>query len=906
MNTLLQKESHGGDFYHWRKTAGIAPETILDFSVNVRPDGMPDFLKAGILRTVNTLSAYPTPHAEELQELCAQIYGLKPQNFVFGNGSNELFLALAHALKEKNIQRAYIFEPAFSEYRFSLEKAGIPTESIYCTPPSPILQDGIYNLNAPYISEERERILSQMETSLQTVLPGSAVFLANPANPSGFLIPQPRLLRLIASRKDCLFIIDEAFIDYTEEKSLLFGLPQNAAAIRSLTKFYAIAGLRLGYLGCSQDLAKAVQAKLPTWNVNSFAIAAGKAVFEQPALAGQDAEKAKTENNARKADLYQKLSQIQGITLYASWANYVLFSLKNIPQNFWEKLMTDCGISVRNCANYKGLPQNGKEAFFRAAVRFPNEHSLLCRAMASLLPDNKATEHGNTAKRKPKPALMLLGTSSNAGKSVLTAAFCRIFTQDGYTVRPFKAQNMSLNSGVTLQGDEMGRAQIVQAKACRTEPDSRMNPILLKPQTDTGSQIIVRGKAIGTAHAREYYGKKSELWQEVTKAYDELSEEADIMVLEGAGSPAEINLKDNDIVNLKMAEYAHAAVLLTGDIDRGGIYASFLGTWQTFGPAEAKLLHGFLVNRFRGDSSLLGPAHTWLENITGKKVLGVIPYIHDIHLPEEDMAGALWNRQAPQAEQINYADKNRKLDIAVIMHDKISNHTDFEPLALETHCLVRPVYSVRELGTPDLIILPGSKSVAADLKKMQENGLADKIRQLSPTAFILGICGGLQMLGSKILDPDCIETDKPATDGMGLLPLTTEFQKEKHLTLAKNIQTPLAAETYGYEIHHGQSVEERPGATDAYFKNGAGEICGYTKGNIWATYIHGLFDDDTFRLQFINHVRTFRQLNPVSSCSPYALDASLDKLADIVRKSVDMDAVYAGMGIKPKNSASKP
>lgn len=891
--TLLQKQSHGGDFYHWNKKTGINQSDILDFSVNVRPDGMPNHIKAGILRAVNSLSAYPSPHAEELRELCAKTYGLPPERFVFGNGSNELLLALCQALKEQSITRACIFEPAFSEYRFCLEKNGISAESIFCTPVSPILQSNTFDLNDSGIREQQNAVIAQMAEYILACPKGCAVFIANPANPSGFLIPQDSLLNLIAMRQDCLFIVDEAFIDYTEEKSLIFRLPENAVILRSLTKFYALAGLRLGYLACFFGLAKSIQQKLPAWNINSLAVNAGKCIFADNERTQNDAEKARTENNAGKDDLYQKLSQIPGITLYASWANYILFSIQNIPDDFWENLLKKHHISLRNCANYPGLEKGG---FFRASVRFPKDHDKLCQAIASLLHCPNSAAILSTAPKK-KPALMLLGTSSNAGKSLLTAAFCRIFTQDGYTVRPFKAQNMSLNSGVTVLGEEMGRAQIVQAKACGTEPDSRMNPVLLKPQTDTGSQIIVRGKAVGTASAKEYYRKKTALWQEVTKAYDELCQEADIMVLEGAGSPAEINLKDSDIVNLKMAEYANASVLLTGDIDRGGIYASFLGTWQTFSPNEAKLLSGFLVNRFRGDKSLLAPAHDWLEEHTGKKVLGIIPYMQNIHLPEEDMAGTLWNTPCRPAEQIDYKDKNRKLDIALIMLDKISNHTDFEPLALEKHCLVRPVYSEHELGTPDLIILPGSKSVAADLQKLKDNGLFQKIQERSKDTFILGICGGLQMLGTEISDPQSIETQSPVTDGFGLLPITSEFHKEKQLTVEENIQTPLNAAAYGYEIHHGQSTELSPGSMDAYFKTSAGKICGYALNNVWATYIHGLFDDDIFRLQFINRVRAYKGLNPAASCTPYALDAALNSLADIVRNSVDMQAIYLSLGI---------
>lgn len=881
---LLTEQSHGGDFYRWQKETGIQQKDILDFSVNVRPEGMPDFLKAAILKNINNLCAYPDPQAEELKECCANYYGFKAQNFVFGNGSNELFYALAHVLFEENYQHAFILEPAFSEYRFSFEKAQIQVHSLL-TVLSPQIQNGNCKLNDEAILTEQKKLTQEIQQAIQKVPAKSIIVLANPANPSGFLIKNEELSAIIKQKQDCIFVIDEAFIEYTDEKSLLQILPEipaNILVARSLTKFYALAGIRLGYLACQENITEKIQAKLPAWNVNTLAQSLAKTLFTEHEPVKQDYLKTKQQNQERKADLYQKLSQIKGISLYASWANYILFSVDCDCPHFWQELLTDHHISIRNCSNYKGLENKN---FYRAAVRFPEDHTKLCQAMQNIL-------HNTPVQIKSKkPALMLLGTSSNAGKSILTAGFCRIFTQDGYTVRPFKAQNMSLNSGVTPLGEEMGRAQIVQAKACNVEPDSKMNPVLLKPQTDTGSQIIVRGKAIGTALARDYYKKKNELWEIVTKSYDELAEEADIMVLEGAGSPAEINLKENDIVNLKMAEYAKASTLLVGDIDRGGVYASFLGTWQTFTKQEEKLFTGFLVNRFRGDSSLLAPAHACLEKTTGKKVLGIIPYIKDLNLPEEDMAGSLWNRQKTK-EQLDYTDKNRKLDIAVIMLGKISNHTDFEPLALEKHCLVRPVHSANELDTPDLIILPGSKSVAADLEELKQNGLFEKILALADSTFILGICGGLQMLGCEISDPLHIESTQEKIMGFGLLPISTTFYTEKQLTCVENIQTPLNCPISGYEIHHAQSAE----IADCH-----NPITDYFRSkNIWATYVHGLFDDDVFRQRFINHVRTFKGLNPVPSCTPYTLENSLNKLANIIRKNVNMTAIYQSMGLDPK------
>lgn len=898
---LLLQQSHGGDFYHWNKETGIDPNTLLDFSVNVRPDGMPDFLKSSIIKNINNLARYPSPHAEELKELCAKNHGLEPDNFVFGNGSNELFQALCAALFEEKYRTAYIAEPAFSEYRFSLEKAGIEAKTlIFCLSPQICAEHAEHlDFSSDTIQEEQHEISRKTDNAISALPANSLVFLANPANPSGFLIKNNKLMQIIAKHKDRFFVLDEAFIEYSGEESLLDTFskqtfPPNLIIVRSLTKFYALAGIRLGYLACNEKLASKIQNKLPAWNVNSFAIALAKTLFTQKEQVQADSQKTKQQNFERKLDLYQKLSQINGIKLYASWANYILFSLERNCPHFWQNLLTKHHISIRNCANYLGLENKN---CYRAAVRFPAEHTKLCNAIANILHNSPIRE------KKKKPSLMLLGTSSNAGKSVLTAGFCRIFTQDGYTVRPFKAQNMSLNSGVTVKGEEMGRAQIVQAKACNAEPDSKMNPILLKPQTDMGSQIIALGKPIGTALARDYYEKKSELWEIAAKAYDELAEEADIMVLEGAGSPAEINLKEHDIVNLKMAEYAQASTLLVGDIDRGGVYASFLGTWQTFTAQEEKLFTGFLVNRFRGDSSLLAPAHEYLEHITGKKILGVIPFIKDIALPEEDMAGALWNAPKIVQEKIpDYADKNRKLDIALIMFGKISNHTDFEPLALEKHCLVRPVYSVHDIGSPDLIILGGSKSVAADLEELKRNGLFDKILELAKSAFILGICGGLQMLGKEILDPEHIETEKERTEGFNLLPLSSTFHKEKQLTLVENVRCPLEGSVCGYEIHHGKS-EELPGTTkqiQGYFLDSEQNIYGYTCENVWASYIHGLFDNDVFRLNFINHVRAFKGLNPVSDYTPYTLETSLNKLADVIRKNVDMDAIYQSMGLASK------
>lgn len=524
--------------------------------------------------------------------------------------------------------------------------------------------------------------------------------------------------------------------------------------------------------------------------------------------------------------------------------------------------------------------------------------------------------------QKHTPALMLLGTSSNAGKSILASAFCRIFTQDGYRVKPFKAQNMSLNSGVTAFGDEMGRSQIVQAQACKVDPDARMNPILLKPQSENGSQVILFGKSLGAHQVKDYHAKKPELWKKVCAAYDELAATCDIMVLEGAGSPAEVNLKASDFVNIRMAQYAKASALLVGDIDRGGVYASFLGTWMTFTPEEDKVFTGYLVNRFRGEARMLGDAHDYMLKETGKPVLGVIPYMRDLKIPEEDSAGSIWSESDKNTTGNEYnipeSGKDRKLDIAIIHLAHISNHTDFEPLGAEPQCNIRSIRSLKDWGNPDIVILPGSKSVIADLAKLRESGLSEKIIEHARDKWLLGICGGLQIMGLSISDPLCVESDEQIVAGLGLINISSEFEVEKTLTSIHDVESPLGVRLAGYEIHHGiskiiaeneqsthkdearslegKSIAGRRNVEESFWHEG--RACGYIGTKRWATYLHGLFDEDAFRHTFIDFVRQDIGLNPMTQRAEYDMEKSLDQLADVVRHSVDMAAIYKSMGIQ--------
>ena len=495
--------------------------------------------------------------------------------------------------------------------------------------------------------------------------------------------------------------------------------------------------------------------------------------------------------------------------------------------------------------------------------------------------------------------IMVQGTMSGAGKSLLCAALCRIFAQDGYRVAPFKSQNMALNSFVTRDGLEMGRAQVVQAQAAGMEPDVRMNPILLKPSSDTGSQVIVNGEVRGQMPAAAYFKMKRSLIPDILAAYNSLAEEVDIIVIEGAGSPAEINLKADDIVNMGLAKLVDAPVLLAGDIDRGGVYASFLGTWMTFTDAERRLLTGYIVNRFRGDASLLGPAHEYMLDHTGIPVLGTIPYIRDLNIPEEDMAGFSWGHTDCGEK------KAGTLDIAVVMLRHVSNYTDFAPLAAEPDVRLRPVRRAEEWGDPDVVMLPGSKSVVPDLDDLRRSGLADNILGHAERGkWIFGICGGLQILGRAILDPHGIESAAPEVPGLGLMDLRSTFAADKTLVRVARAETPLGVPSGGYEIHHGLT-DHGPSAlplflrADRAYPSEAERICGYVSGRRWATYLHGVFDDDAFRRAWLDHVRADIGLAPQGrQLAAYDLEKALDRLADIVREHSDMETIYQSMGLK--------
>jgi len=487
---------------------------------------------------------------------------------------------------------------------------------------------------------------------------------------------------------------------------------------------------------------------------------------------------------------------------------------------------------------------------------------------------------------------MIQGTASSVGKSVIVAALCRIFKQDGYKVAPFKAQNMALNSFATAGGGEIGRAQAVQAEAAGIPPTVDMNPVLLKPTSDAGCQVVVLGKVARNISARDYYQYTPSLLETVKEALERLRSEYDIVVIEGAGSPAEINLKKQEIVNMRIARESGTPVLLAGDIARGGVFASLVGTLELLEEDERRYFKGLIINKFRGDVSLLQPAIDFVEKRTGLPMLGVIPYFRDIRIAQEDSV---------YLDERKESSSPAELEICVIRLPHIANFDDYDPLEMEG-LNISYVTQLFEMGNPHLIIIPGTKSTINDLQYLHNVGLARVILEKARTGTpVIGICGGYQMLGKKIRDPHKVESDRVEVNGLGLLDAVTEFEAEKatnQVTATCTADTGLLAgikgqAVTGYEIHMGQTRvneaatpfhitatpqgrDERPdGAVNA-------------KGNIIGTYIHGLFYNDNFRMAFLNNLRRYWGLAESQNNTAPERDKEYDKLAGIVQGSLDI------------------
>ncbi len=848
------RTGHGGNIHAVLQQYGQSYGQIIDFSANINPLGPPDWFRAMVSRELDKILHYPDPDYSQLVKTIAAFYKVSVGKVVPANGSTELLYLLPRLLKSS---RALIPVPSYIDYMRAVELAGIPVETFS-------------------LKEENDFALLPQDLAGQ-IQENDLVIFASPNNPTGSMLETEAILALAADFPKTTFLVDEAFLDFVEGGMSVGGNVDNVLTLNSMTKFFGVPGLRLGFGLFPKKIAKIVQQNMPPWTLNSLAQTFGVECLKDTAYHTASRRNA---SNLRKK-LVDDLKSFSELKVYPSHANYLLIRLLNGHSSLvLAAKLLHYGILIRCCDNYEGLDQS----YFRIAVRTQEENTILLTALHQAL-DSKGNSLTSKNKRKT-PALMFQGTSSNAGKSVLTAAMCRILLQDGVSVAPFKAQNMSLNSFVTRNGEEMGRAQVVQAQAARLDPDVRMNPILLKPNSDTGSQIIVNGKPVGNMSVRDYGHYKPEAWQAVRTCYDSLADEYQAIILEGAGSPGEVNLKAEDIVNMKMAQYAQAPVLLVGDIDRGGVYASFVGTMEVLSSWERELIGGFVVNRFRGDASLLDSAHQYLVKHTGKEAIGVVPYLANLGLPEEDSVSfkaGLFNRQSAAIQAV---------DIVLLDFPHISNFTDVEPFLAEPDVTLRVVDSVKDLGSPDAIILPGSKNVIGDLRFLLAKEFKPVLRQKAEAGCeIVGICGGYQILGNTIHDPLGIESSLSTIEALGLLDISTELKAEKQLVRQVGTHVESGHSIQGYEIHHGISTSGLPPVLQ--FKNG--RVCGSKSPhyNVWGTYLHGIFDSDLYRRWFIDTLREKKGYQRVGKIvAVYDLEAAFDRLADTVRNNLNMDKVY--------------
>lgn len=852
----MQSFEHGGNVHKVLREAANGSGEILDFSANINPIGPPEWFRPLISSQLQNLIHYPDPENTAFIAAISEHSGVAAAQIVVGNGTTELLYLIARIMP---VKRALIPVPSYIDYVRAAKLGGLEVATF----PMPESKD--FALDCAALAAE--------------IRSGDLVIIATPNNPTGRTVDSASLLGLIGDFPESYFLIDEAFLDFQEGVQSLAAKAANVLTLNSMTKFYGVPGLRIGYAILPLSLAQLMRDNLPPWTVNSLAQEFGTMALRD--LAYQD--KTRQTCLELRQKLENELTAIPQLKVYPAAANYLF--IKILHGGDAADLATFCltrGIMIRRCDNYTGLDGS----FFRIAVRSSKENRQLLAALHGYFP----SKNKKIAAKKKAKSIMFQGTCSDAGKSILTAALCRILCQDGLRVAPFKAQNMSLNSYVTRHGDEMGRAQVVQAQAARLDPDCRMNPILLKPNSDTGSQVIVCGKPVGNMSVLEYNNFKPKVWESVCGGYDSLAAEFDVVVLEGAGSPGEVNLKADDIVNMQMARYAESPVILVGDIDRGGVYASFVGIMEVLAEWERQLVAGFLVNKFRGQASLLDAAHSYVRLHTGKEVVGVVPYLKNLGLPEEDSVSFKkggFNRQR----------SGEGVEIVVISLPHISNFTDIEPFLDEPDVSVRVVDKVSEIGAPQAIILPGSKNVIHDLHFLQSEGFVGKIAHCRDQGCeIVGICGGYQMLGLVIKDPYGIESMDGQLAGLGFLPMDTVIERDKRLTRKTGLHTLSGKTVFGYEIHHGiSSVSDNPLLSFA-----DGTTCGLAgmDGKIWGSYLHGIFDSDEFRRWFIDRLRVSAGLQAIGTVlAPYDLENAFERLADQVRNSVDMKFLYRLLGI---------
>ena len=864
---MPMKPQHGGNAGKVAKRLGLteAPVVRFDFSVNLNPIGPPPALRGILLRGADTAVHYPNEYAEPACRALAAVHGFDPEHVIVGNGSTEVFGWILQALRPAS---AATVAPAYGGYAEVSAAAGLPMAEAVT-----LSSDTGFRLSVPF----------------EVAGAAEIIFVGSPNNPTGGLVSPDALRELTAKRPGATVVLDVSFIDFAgppcPDELKPENLPANVIVVKSLTKFFSIAGLRLGMAWGGQELIELVKTVRLPWSVNGLSQALAPALYTD--------EDYMARSRARTQSLRERfvglLQELPGFSVSPADANFVLVHLpQDWPGARLQGELLRRGILIRSCEDFTGLDPN----CCRLAVRPENEQDALLEALRQLYVPGTAPVPASPRKT---PAVMVVGTTSNAGKSIVAAGLCRLLARRGLDVAPFKAQNMALNSYVTAEGGEMGRAQVTQAYAAGLEPHTDMNPVLLKPLGENGSQVIVNGKPVGNFRARDYYERKQEMREAAHAAYDRLAARHDFIVLEGAGSPAEINLMEEDFVNMHMAAYAGARTVLVADIDRGGVFASILGTISLLPPDRRRLFAGVIINKFRGDVSLLESGIRDVEAMTGVPVLGVLPYIADIRIEDEDSLGLERIRETPDAA----------LDIAVLRLPRISNFTDYLAMALDTGVQVRYVGGADSLGTPDLIVIPGTKNTRGDLQWLHDSGFGAALKRLHGEGIpLIGVCGGFQILGESVVDEDGVEGDSGETPGLGLLPVTTRLGPRKELAQVEGVATSTmpfcepGTEFRGYEIHAGETrlpdasrapltITRRGGAS---VEEPAGAVS--EDGRVFGCYIHGLFDGAALRCALWRRLCD-RKGVPHDKVVPVerTLSAEFDRLADLMEEHLELDVL---------------
>lgn len=846
-------------------TAGVDPDKLLDFSASTNPLGPPEWLRARISASISALPHYPEPGNQALIEAACQRYGVTANQIIAGNGSTELIYLLPRALRARH---ALIPVPSHPVYATAAKVAGLAVHLM------PLAAEDGFALD-----------FDRLETALRQSGEGPRmVFLGQPNNPAGTTFDALRIRHLASRFPATTFVVDEAFGDFVEDfDSLTASRPANVVIMLSLTRVFAIPGLRLGLAVASPSIVQKIEALQPPWSVNTLAQKVGVDALRDTAYL----QTSRTAVASLRSTLRRQLEQIPYLTVYPGEATFLLIRCdhRSMDARALASRLIKRGLAIRVCDNFEGL--DGR--YFRVAVRNEAENRQLVGALRQELFMAPLV----TARRRT-PAIMFQGTGSSVGKSVLTAALCRIMLQDGYRVAPFKAQNMAINSFSTPDGGQMGHTQAVQAQAARLDPDVRMNPILLKPDSDQGSQVVLCGKPVGTMRLMDFFRYRTEAFEQARECYDALAGEYDAMLLEGAGSPAEVNLKAHDIVNMKMALHASAPVLMVGDIDLGGVFASFVGSMEVLSERERSQVAGFVINRFRGRTDLLKDALDYTLRHTGRPVLGVVPYLENLGLFGEDsvgIKGGLFHDGECAGDSV---------DIAVLDLPHISGFTDLEPLRIEPDVRLRTVRRGQDLGRPDAIILPGSRNVIGDLTFLRAVGLDRILQQRAQEGGceIIGLCGGYQILGRSICDVHGLESPGTNLVGLDLLPIDTVLHPEKALVRTEARHRISGLKVGGYAIHHDQN---RSGPAPPALIDNNGQALGACRGDglVWGSYLHGLFDSDGFRRWFIDRLRQRKGLRPLGTVQAcYDLEPAFERLADAVRQNLDISAIYRLMGLR--------